>query len=148
MVARAPALLLACLALAQTACIELSGLAGIRQPLEETVVFGSSGPKVLLLDIQGVITDYEQPGLIGPGREGSVARVREHIGPVAVFRKAAVVERLPKTRSGKILRGTMRKMADAVPYKVPPTIDDPDVLDDIATALRGLGYPLEAPSDD
>ena len=61
--------------------------------------------------------------------------------PVAAFKMACVVERLPKTRSGKILRGTMVKIADGEPYKMPATIDDPDVLDEIATALKALGYP-------
>jgi len=70
-----------------------------------------------------------------------VRLVREHIGPIAVFKKAAVVRRLPKTRSGKILRGTMKKIADGSPFAVPATIDDPAVLDEIARALAGLGYP-------
>ena len=66
--------------------------------------------------------------------------VRERIGPVAAFRVATVVDRLPKTRSGKILRGTMRRIADGEEYAVPATIDDPVVLDEVAAALRGLGY--------
>ena len=72
-----------------------------------------------------------------------VQRVREEIGPVAAFKQARVVERLPKTRSGKVLRGTMRRIADAEPYRVPPTIDDPAILDEIRAALRGLGYARE-----
>ena len=55
-------------------------------------------------------------------------------------RPAAVVERLPKTRSGKILRGTMRRIADGDEYTIPATIDDPAILDEIASALRGVGY--------
>jgi propionyl-CoA synthetase len=70
-----------------------------------------------------------------------VSLVRESIGPVAVFKQAALVNRLPKTRSGKVLRGTMRKIADGEAYKVPPTIDDPAILDDIAGDLKRLGYP-------
>jgi propionyl-CoA synthetase len=70
-----------------------------------------------------------------------VDRVRESIGPVAAFKTASVVKRLPKTRSGKILRGTMKKIADGQPWVMPPTIDDPAILDEIAEALRGLGYP-------
>jgi propionyl-CoA synthetase len=70
-----------------------------------------------------------------------VSLVRESIGPVAVFKQAALVKRLPKTRSGKVLRGTMRKIADGEPYKVPPTIDDPAILDEIAGDLERLGYP-------
>lgn len=69
-----------------------------------------------------------------------VARVREEVGPVAVFKRVAVVERLPKTRSGKILRGVMRKIADNEVYQTPATIDDPGILDEIRKALRGIGY--------
>jgi propionyl-CoA synthetase len=69
-----------------------------------------------------------------------VARVRDTIGPVAAFKHAIVVARLPKTRSGKILRGTMQKIADSVPWKMPATIDDPAILDEIAAALRRVGY--------
>ena len=70
----------------------------------------------------------------------AVALVREKIGPVAAFKSAAVVPRLPKTRSGKILRGTMRSIADNESWKMPATIDDPTVLDEIKDALRDLGY--------
>jgi propionyl-CoA synthetase len=72
-----------------------------------------------------------------------VQLVREEIGPVAAFKTAAVVERLPKTRSGKILRGTMRRIADGEEYSVPATIDDPAILDEITGALRLLGYGRE-----
>ena len=68
-----------------------------------------------------------------------VKLVRDKIGPVASFRTATVVKRLPKTRSGKILRGTMRRIADSEPYKMPATIDDPAILDEITEALQGLG---------
>ena len=68
-----------------------------------------------------------------------VALMRERIGPVADFKRALVVDRLPKTRSGKILRATMVKIADGQAWKMPATIDDPAVLDEIATALRGIG---------
>jgi propionyl-CoA synthetase len=70
-----------------------------------------------------------------------VARVRDSIGPVAAFRLALVVERLPKTRSGKILRGTMKRIADGVEYTAPATIDDPAVLGEITAALQRIGYP-------
>ncbi len=70
-----------------------------------------------------------------------VALIREKIGPVAAFKMATVVTRLPKTRSGKILRGTMRSMADGVEHKVPATIDDPETLGEIAANLKALGYP-------
>ena len=61
--------------------------------------------------------------------------VRGKIGPVAAFKVAIVIKRLPKTRSGKILRGTIRKIADSVEYKMPPTIDDPTILDEIKEDL-------------
>ena len=73
-----------------------------------------------------------------------IALVREKIGPVAAFRQACVVDRLPKTRSGKILRGTMVSIADAKPWKMPATIDDPVILDEISAALGDLGYPGKA----
>ncbi len=69
-----------------------------------------------------------------------VKRVREGIGPVAAFRLVAIVARLPKTRSGKILRGTMKKIADSRPWRMPATIDDPAILDEITAALKELGY--------
>ncbi len=68
-----------------------------------------------------------------------VQLVRERIGPVAAFKQAAVVPRLPKTRSGKILRGTMQKIADQEDYRMPATIDDPAILNEIDEALQGLG---------
>jgi propionyl-CoA synthetase len=69
-----------------------------------------------------------------------VKLVRERIGPVVAFKAAVVVERLPKTRSGKILRGTMRRIADGDEYSTPPTIDDPATLGEMEEALRGIGY--------
>jgi propionyl-CoA synthetase len=68
-----------------------------------------------------------------------VALMRDKIGPVADFKRAVVVDRLPKTRSGKILRATMVKIADGQPFKAPATIDDPAILDEIAEALRTIG---------
>ncbi|MBY6203157.1 propionyl-CoA synthetase [Maritalea mobilis] len=69
-----------------------------------------------------------------------VKMVRDQIGPVAAFKLAVVVDRLPKTRSGKILRGTMVKIADGEDFKMPATIDDPAILDEIAEAVKPLGY--------
>ena len=66
--------------------------------------------------------------------------VCEKIGPVAAFKLACVVDRLPKTRSGKILRGTMVSIADSKQFKAPATIDDPAVLDEVRTALQAMGY--------
>ena len=61
--------------------------------------------------------------------------VRDKIGPVAAFKVAIVIKRLPKTRSGKVLRGTIRKIADKEEYKMPATIDDPAILDEIKDDL-------------
>ena len=61
--------------------------------------------------------------------------VRDTIGPVAAFKTVIVIKRLPKTRSGKILRGTIRKIADSEEYKVPATIDDPTILTEIKEDL-------------
>ncbi|HKX28420.1 MAG TPA: propionyl-CoA synthetase [Blastocatellia bacterium] len=74
-----------------------------------------------------------------------VQLVRTRIGPIACFKTAAVVKRLPKTRSGKIVRGTIKKIADGVEYRMPPTIDDPVVLDEITADLATLGYPQVKP---
>ncbi len=70
-----------------------------------------------------------------------VDKVRELIGPVAAFKTATVVKRLPKTRSGKILRGTMKKIAEGTEYATPATIDDPAILGEITESLKDLGYP-------
>jgi propionyl-CoA synthetase len=70
----------------------------------------------------------------------AVQLVRDRIGPVAAFKTATVVNRLPKTRSGKILRGTMQKIADGATYNMPATIDDPAILGEIEGALKGVGY--------
>jgi propionyl-CoA synthetase len=71
----------------------------------------------------------------------AVQLVRDRIGPVAAFKLCAVVERLPKTRSGKILRGTMRNIADGASWKMPATIDDPAIIDEVSLALKQLGLP-------
>ena len=76
-------------------------------------------------------------------RASLVRRVREVIGPVAAFKLVTIVDRLPKTRSGKVLRGTMKKIADGQQFKIPATIDDPASLAEIERALARLGYPGE-----
>ena len=88
------------------------------------------------LDLHGaIVTDHCDDG------EGELlTRGRDQIGPVAAFKLCKVVDRLPKTRSGKILRGTMVKIADSETYKMPATIDDPAILDEIKDALQPLGY--------
>jgi propionyl-CoA synthetase len=69
-----------------------------------------------------------------------VQMVREQMGAIACFKQAVVVERLPKTRSGKILRGTMRRIADGQEYRIPSTIDDADILGEIEDAVGTIGY--------
>lgn len=113
----------------------------------------SKHPDVAECAVIGVADDLKGQLPVGflvlkAGVEGShddivsdvVAMVREQIGPVAAFKTATVVDRLPKTRSGKILRGTMQKIADNEDYKMPATIDDPVILDEINEALQGIGY--------
>ncbi len=70
-----------------------------------------------------------------------IQMVREKIGPIASFKTATIVKRLPKTRSGKILRGTMKKIADGVEYRMPATLDDPAILDEIRETFAASGYP-------
>ena len=77
----------------------------------------------------GVTKDYETIS------KECIQMVRDTVGPVAAFKKAIVVKRLPKTRSGKVLRGTIRKIADKEEYKVPATIDDPLILKEIKEDL-------------
>jgi propionyl-CoA synthetase len=73
-----------------------------------------------------------------------VHMVREKIGPIASFKVAVIIRRLPKTRSGKILRGTLKKIADGEDYRIPATIDDPAALDEIREDLATIGYPRRA----
>lgn len=73
-----------------------------------------------------------------------VQLIRDTIGPVAAFKQSVVVDRLPKTRSGKILRATIAKIADGDSYKMPATIDDPAILEEISVALGRIGYPKTA----
>ena len=89
-------------------------------------------PMGLVVLNSGVDTDHDS--II----KDLIARVRNDIGPVAAFKKVVVLKRLPKTRSGKILRGTMKKIADGETYKIPGTIDDVTILDEIANALKGF----------
>jgi propionyl-CoA synthetase len=104
-------------------------VAGVHDPVKGEVPLGFVVLKA------GVI---KEPDSI---RHELIALMRHKIGPIASFKAAAVVKRLPKTRSGKILRGTIKKIADGVPYTVPATIDDPVILDEITEILRGMGYP-------
>jgi propionyl-CoA synthetase len=115
----------------------------------------SSHPDVAECAVVGVADDYKGQVPLGfvvlkAGVERDpddvsaelVALVREQIGPVASFKTARVVPALPKTRSGKTLRGTIRKMAGGEDWSVPPTIEDPSALDQIGGELEELGYPV------
>ncbi len=101
---------------------------GVHDPLKGQVPLG------LVVLKAGVERSHEQI------ESELVQLVRERIGPVAAFRQASVIARLPKTRSGKVLRGTMRKIADSEAYSVPATIEDPEVLEEIREALSAIGY--------
>ena len=102
---------------------------GVADPLK------GQAPLGLLCLKKGVETEHAQV-------VAEVVRmVRDRIGPVAAFKSACVVDRLPKTRSGKILRATMAKIADGETVKAPATIDDPAILDEIRRSLAGIGYP-------
>jgi propionyl-CoA synthetase len=100
---------------------------GIADPLKGEVPCGFV---VLKAGVQRPVAEIEKE---------CVALVRRRIGPVAAFKLAITVARLPKTRSGKILRGTMKKIADGEPWTMPATIDDPVILDEIGGALRQRG---------
>ena len=102
---------------------------GVADALKGQVPFG------LLVLKDGVRRDSD--AIVGE----VVGMVRGRIGPVAAFKSASVVARLPKTRSGKILRGTMRKIADGEEWNMPATIEDPAALDEIVASLGAAGYP-------
>ena len=107
----------------------------------ECAVFGTSdalkGQKPLGLVVlkTGVECDEEEL------KAELVQMIRIQIGPIACYRETAVVARLPKTRSGKILRGTMRSIAIGQEYRMPSTIDDPTCLEEITEDLKKMGYP-------
>ena len=102
---------------------------GVGDPLKGQLPLG------LLVLNAGTVLSHEEAA------KRAIARVRQQIGPVAAFKLCAVVPRLPKTRSGKILRGTLRHIADGEPWTMPATIDDPAALDEVAAVLTELGYP-------
>ncbi|MDA3920775.1 MAG: AMP-binding protein [Salinisphaera sp.] len=106
----------------------------------EAAVVGARDPDKGQLPVAMVV--LKSGGNRRPGDVAAeiVARVREEIGPVAAFRSVAVVDRLPKTRSGKIVRATLRDIADGAPWQAPATIDDSSILDDIERQLEAIGY--------
>ncbi len=110
------------------------------QDIAECAVFGVKDALKTQLPVGMIVlkagADRDHSEII----EELIQLVREQVGPVANFKQAAIVKRLPKTRSGKVLRGTMRNLANGEPYKIPSTIDDPAILDEIEQALQKLGY--------
>jgi propionyl-CoA synthetase len=110
------------------------------QDVAECAVFGAGDqlkgqlPVGLIVLKAGVETEHEEI------KKKLVQMVRDQIGPIACFKEMAVVKRLPKTRSGKILRGTIRSMADGKDYNIPSTIDDPAILAEIEAELKKIGY--------
>lgn len=109
-------------------CVAECAVFGVHDPLRTQVPLG------LLVLKTGVDLPHSQ--IVSE----VIELVRQRVGPVANFKQVAVVARLPKTRSGKILRSTMRKIADHQDFKIPSTIEDASVLDEIAQALKELGY--------
>jgi propionyl-CoA synthetase len=119
---------------------EMEEIVSTHQAVAECAVIGAADSLKGQLPLGFVVL---KSGISAPKeiiKEELVRLVRNEIGPIACFRKVAVVNRLPKTRSGKILRGTMRKIADGEAYKIPSTIDDPAILGEIETALKEIGY--------
>ena len=114
------------------------------QSVAECAVFGVKDPLKTQLPLALVVLKANVEGDPSAVVTELVELVRQKVGPVANLKQVGIVARLPKTRSGKVLRGTMRKMADGEPFQIPATIDDPAVLDDIRRALRSLGYALES----
>ena len=113
------------------------------QDVAECAVFGVKDPLKTQLPLGLVVLRAGVQREPAEVVEELIGIVREQVGPVASFKQVAIVRRLPKTRSGKVLRGTMRRIADGEPYRVPPTIDDPAALDEIKAALQRLGYARE-----
>jgi len=106
----------------------------------ECAVFGASDELKGQLPVGLVVLKAGVDGGHAKIVEELIQMVRSQIGPIACFKKASIVNRLPKTRSGKILRGTIRKIADGQEYRMPSTIDDPAILNEIEEALKIIGY--------
>lgn len=121
-------------ALASHPDVAEAAVIGIRDPLKTQLPFGFVVLKSGVTRSHVTIVDE------------LIQLVRSQVGPVASFRQAIVVPRLPKTRSGKVLRKTMRLIADGDAWTMPPTIDDPFVLDEIGSALRACGLAREPAS--
>ena len=124
--------------------------------LEEVLASHPDVAECAVIGVADAIKGEVPVGLVvlksGVARDGStiigelISAVREKIGPVASFKSAAIVKRLPKTRSGKIVRGTIKRIAEGTDYVVPPTIDDPATLDEMTQSLGTIGYAKKAVS--
>ena len=118
----------------------MEGVLASHPDVAECAVFGVKdslkGEVPLGLIVLKAGVDREESAIAGE----LVQMVRAQIGPVAAYKTSVVVERLPKTRSGKILRGTIKKIADAEAYRMPATIDDPQILEEIKEKLVAVGY--------
>ena len=110
------------------------------QDIAECAVIGAHDPLKGQLPVGLVVLKYGVTRDEADVKKELVQMMRNEIGPIACFREAVVVTRLPKTRSGKILRSTMRKIANAEPYVMPSTIDDPAILGEVEDALKKIGY--------
>jgi propionyl-CoA synthetase len=119
---------------------EMEEIVSTHQDIAECAVFGVEdglkGQVPIGLAVLKTGTERDE----GELQQELVKMIREEIGAIACFKQAAIVKQLPKTRSGKILRGTMRKIADGEEYSVPSTIDDPATLGVIEEALKRIGY--------
>jgi propionyl-CoA synthetase len=119
---------------------EMEEIVATHKDVAECAVFGVEdglkGQVPIGLAVLKTGTEREE----GELQQELVKMIREEIGAIACFKQAVIVKQLPKTRSGKILRGTMRKIADSQEYSVPSTIDDPATLGAIEEALKRIGY--------
>ncbi|HEY3346470.1 MAG TPA: propionyl-CoA synthetase [Nitrospirota bacterium] len=116
--------------------------------IAECAVFGAANQLKGQLPVAAVVLKSCADRDHGQVKKELVQMVRDEIGPIACFRDLVVVKRLPKTRSGKVLRGTLRKVADGLEYTVPSTIDDPEVLDEVKARLVEIGYAKHIVSED
>ena len=107
----------------------------------ECAVFGTDDQLKGQLPIGLVVLKAGAEENLGELQAELVKMVRNQIGPIACYRETSIVARLPKTRSGKILRGTMRAISNGKEWRMPSTIDDPTVLDEITESLKNMGYP-------
>jgi propionyl-CoA synthetase len=119
---------------------EMEEVVSTHQDIAECAVIGVHDPIKGQIPVGLCVLKSGVNGTEGSVRKELAQMMRETIGPIACYKETVVVKRLPKTRSGKILRSTMRKIADGETYSVPSTIDDPTILSEIESALKTIGY--------